>query len=163
MAEAKKPTIDILGHTLDVNITNKGQAYATLRKADFDAVLDEKGVTSEVRKCVTKAQDEIISEVSKAETKFLLEANKGKKEDDPTFIKSFDARLGANNFSMSVKKVVHTFSSGKAPGTGKPYEKHDYGRTIVTLNYEAAAELRKEGGQFDLEAKQFEKALGLKK
>ena len=162
MAEAKK-TIELFGHKLDVNVTNKGAAYASLRKADFDAVLEEKGVTSKVRECVTKAQDEIISEVSKAETKFLLDANKGKKEDDPDFIKSFDARLGANNFSMSVKKVVHSVSSGKAPITGKPYETHHYGRTIVTLNYEAAAEMRKEGGQFDLEAKQFEKALGLKK
>lgn len=157
MADAKK--ITLLGKELEVNVTSKGQAYANMRKGDFDAILDEKGITAAVRKSVTKAQDEIISEVSKAETEFLLAANKGKKEDDPSFIKSFDARLGANNFSMSVKKVVHTCNKGNAPGTNKPYENHIYGRTIVTLNYEAAAEMRKEGGQFDTEAKQFEKAL----
>lgn len=161
--EAKAQTIKLLGKELEVTVKKGGDAFATMRKGDFDAVLESKGVTKEVRDTIIKANDEIVSEVSKAETDFLLAANKGKKEDDPTFIKSFDARLGAGNFSMSVKKIPHSVHSGKDIKTGKPYETHKWGRTIVTFNYQASADFRKEGGQADKEAEAFMKALGGKK
>ena len=75
----------------------------------------------------------------------------------------FDARLGAGNFSMSVKKIPHQVHTGKDIKTGKPYESHKWGRTIVTLNFMASAEFRKEGGQADQEAKKFMDALSKKK
>ena len=163
MAVEKPQTIKLLGKELEVTVKKTGDAFATMHKGDFDAVLAEKGVTKEVREVLTKANDEIVSEVSKAETEFLLAANKGKKEDDPSFIRSFDARLGAGNFSMSVKKIPHQVHTGKDIKTGKPYESHKWGRTVVTLNFMASAEFRKEGGQADQEAKKFMDALSKKK
>ena len=163
MADKKPETIDILGKQCEVTIKKDGNAFSTLHKGDFDAVLAEKGVTKEVRDVCTKAVDDIVSEVSKAETEFLIAHNKGLKEDDPKYVKSFEARLGSGNFSMSVSKIPHKVHTGTDIKTGKPYETHKYGITKFTVNVIAAPEFRKEGGQSDKEAEAFMKSLGAKK
>ena len=161
---ADKPkTIKFLGKECEVTVKKDGNAFASMHKGDFDTVLAEKGVTKEVRDVCTKAVDDIVSEVSAAETEFLLAANKGLKEDDPKYVKSFEARLGSGNFAMTVSKVPHKVHTGTDIKTKEPYETHKYGITKFSVQFIAAPEFRKEGGQADKEAEAFMKSLGAKK
>ena len=130
-----------------------------MRKGDFDAVLADKGVTKEVRETVRKAHDEITADVLKFEQDYLLKANRGKKEDAADYIKSIETRLGAGDGSMAIKLVPHKVHNGKDIRTGKSYCTHKFGVAQVTLNYQFASDLRKEGGLLDQMASAFEKSL----
>ena len=157
--EATVSKVTVLGKELELTVKKSGDGVITMRKGDFDSILADKGVTKEVRDTVRKAHDEIVDEVTKFETEYLLKANKGKKEDSDGFIRSLETRLGAGDGSMVVKMVPHKVHTGKDIKTGKPYTTHKYGVATVTLNYSFAAELRKEGGKLDEYAKSFEKAM----
>ena len=156
---SKVEKVALLGKELDLTVKKGGDAVVTMRKGDFDSILADKGVTKEVRETVRKAHDEIVDEVAKFESDYLLKANKGKKEDSDGFVKSLEVRLGAGDGSMAVKMVPHKVHTGKDIKTGKPYTTHRYGVTTVTLNYSFAAEMRKEGGKLDQYATAFEKAM----
>lgn len=163
MAEKEKTeTVKVLGHDLELTIKKSGDAVATMRKGDFDAILADKGVTKEVRDVTRKAHDEIVAEVLKTEKDFLLKANKGKKEDAEGFVKSFETRLGAGDGSMAIKLTPHKVHTGKDIKTGEPYTAHRWGVATVTLNYAFASELRKADGELDQISKAFETAMSKK-
>ena len=157
---SKAEKVTLLGKELELTHKSGGDAVVTMRKGDFDSVLAEKGVTKEVRETVRKAHDEIVSDVLKFEQDYLLKANKGKKEGDAGFVKSLEARLGAGDSSMAVKLTPHKVHTGKDIKSGAPYTTHKWGVASVTLNYQFASDLRKEGGALDQISKSFEKAMG---
>ena len=162
--EAKEQTekVTLLGKELELTVKKGGDAVINMRKGDFDSVLADKGVTKEVRETVRKAHDEITADVLKFEQDYLLKANKGKKEDASDYIKSIETRLGAGDGSMAIKLVPHKVHNGKDIKSGKPYTTHKFGVATVTLNYQFAAEVRKEGGLLDSMSKAFEKSLAKK-
>lgn len=160
---SKVEKVTVLGKELELTVKKGGDAVVSMRKGDFDSVLADKGVTKEVRETVRKAHDEIVADVLKFEQDYLLKANKGKKENDESFIKSLETRLGSGDGSMAVKLTPHKVHTGKDIKTGKPYTTHKFGVASVTLNYQFASEVRKEGGVLDQMSSAFEKALGGKK
>lgn len=155
--------VKVLGKDLELTVKKSGDAVVSMKKGDFDQILADKGVTKEVRETVRKAHDEIVEEVVKFEKDYILKANKGKKEDDPSYIKSLETRLGSGDSSMAIKTTPHKVHTGKDIKTGEPYTTHKYGVVSVTLNYQYANEMRREGGLLDTVASDFEKALGGKK
>lgn len=159
----KPETLKILGKDLDLTVKTNGEAVVSMKKSDFDSVLESKGVTKEVRKTVQQAHDEITSDVLKAENDWLLKANKGKKETDPKFIKSIEARLGGTgDGSMAIKLTAHKVHNGVDLKTKKPYSTHKWGVASVTLNYSLAADVRREGGLMEQIANDWKKALPAK-
>lgn len=159
--EAKSAgSLKILGQDLELTVKTNGEAVVSMKKADFDSILESKGVTKEVRKTVQAAHDEITADVLKAENEWLLKTNKGIKEDDPKFVKSIEARLGGSgDGSMAIKLTGHKVHTGKDIRSGKSYESHKWGIASVTLNYALASDLRKEGGMLDQISAAWQKAL----
>lgn len=151
MAEAsdvKTIAVKVLGKDLECKVNQKKQeAVVTMNKGDFDAILAEKGVTKEVRDTVRKAHDDIVCGVEQFEHDFLKSQNKGKKEGAEGFVKSIETRLGKGDGAMSVKKIFHQVHKGMDMNTKKEFEKHHWGRTIVTLDYQFAKELKAADGQ----------------
>lgn len=162
-AEGRTDSIKILGQDLELTVKTNGDAVVNMKKADFDAVLEEKGVTKEVRKVVQKAHDDIAQDVLRSERDWLLKINKGVKENDPKFVRSVEARLGGTgDGSMAIKLTGHKAHNGVDLKTHKPYTTHKWGTASITINYSPCPEMRKEGGLLDELSKQFEKAIPAK-
>ena len=166
MAEAKetKDTVEFLGKSCQVTRTDKGTTEKiTMSKGDFDAVLEERGVTAEVRKVVKAAHDDIFKKVAELSRDRLLSVNKGKKLDDPDFVQRSYVVLGKGDGAMETTLDVHKVRTGTDVRTKEPFTKEYWGTFSGTVGATLAQEIRQDGGLLSEISTAFEKAWGKKK
>ena len=83
MAEKEKEsaeTVEFMGKTCKVVSKTNGTEKVIMSKTDFDDILNERGVTPQMREKIKQVDDDIVKEALKFSSDRLLKANKGLKE-----------------------------------------------------------------------------------
>lgn len=124
--EIKKPVaeeIKFLGKKATKTITKDG-VVIDLRKAEYDSLLEEKGITEEVVKSVTTGLQEIASDAIVA-AKDISIKSKGQ---------NVHVRLGKGSLSQEIEFIARRETNRRNPATNEPIHKIEYGVVKATLN-----------------------------
>lgn len=120
----------------------------------WHAILEEKGVTEEVRRTVVETVGQLAEECYKVEGQIL----KDNEELDRATI-----NCGTGNFALDTSIVRHRHHSGQHPTTKEPFEADRFAIPSIGLEIRVPGALRKEGGVLaELEA-DFSKRFAKKK
>lgn len=137
--EAKKsePTeIKLMGQPAIKTILKDGTIVATMKKANYDAILESKGITKEV----TKAMESGLHSIAKdaiLEAKDLCLKNDGA---------NVELRLGTGSFSQNIKFTGRKVYNGRNPATGEEIHTVKHGVVDAELNLAWGKEFKGEEG-----------------
>jgi hypothetical protein len=166
MADKEKETaetVEFMGKTCKIVTKTNGTEKVIMSKNDFDAILNEKGVTPQMRDKIRQVDDEIVQEALKFSSERLLKANKGLKDDDPKFISKGQMILGQGSGSITTTITPHRVWNGVDRETKKPISRDYYGEVEVTKGYAFGHDARKPGGIVSAIQDAFERRYGVKK
>lgn len=166
MAEKEKEsaeTVEFMGKTCKVVSKTNGTEKVIMSKTDFDDILNERGVTPQMREKIKQVDDDIVKEALKFSSDRLLKANKGLKDDDPKFISKGMMVLGSGSGAITTTITPHRIWNGVDRETKKPISKHYYGEVEVTKSYAFGHDARKPGGIVAAVQDAFERRYGVKK
>ena len=160
---ANAETVEFMGKTCKVVRKTNGTEKISMSKQDFDAILNDRGVTQQMRDKIREVDDEIVKEALKFSSDRLLKANKGLKDDDPKFVQKGVMILGSGSGSITTTITPHRVWNGVDRETQKPIHRDYYGEVEVTKAYAFGHDARKPGGIVAMVQDAFERRYGVKK
>lgn len=153
--EIKKPVaeeIKFLGKKATKTITKDG-IVVDVRKAEYDSLLEEKGITEEVVKSVTAGLQDICSDAVKAAKDISVKSDG----------QNVHVRLGKGNFSQEIDFLARRETNRRNPATNEPIHKIEYGVVKATLNLPWGKAMKGEDGLLVSVAKEMEDFFSKKK
>lgn len=153
--EIKKPVaeeIKFLGQKATKTITKDG-VVIDLRKAEYDSLLEQKGITKEVVQSVTTGLQDICSDAVKA-AKDISIKSKGQ---------NVHVRLGKGAFSQEIDFIARRETNRRNPATNEPIHKVEFGVVKATLNLPWGKTMKGDDGLLAEIAKEMEDFFSKKK
>jgi len=135
----KKPEateIKVMGQPAMKTILKDGTITVTMKKDQYNDILEKKGITAEVRKVMEDGLRDVAKDAIIAAKDMCL---KGKGA-------NVEMRLGTGSFSQNIKLVGKKCFSGRNPATGEEIHKTNYGVVNAELNLAFGKDFKGEGG-----------------
>lgn len=135
----KKPEaveVKLLGEPAMKTILKDGTVTVTMKKDQYNDILEKKGITAEVRKVMEDGLRDVAKDAIIA-AKDLCIKGKGA---------NVELRLGTGSFSQNIKLVGKKCFSGRNPATGEEIHKTNYGVVNAELSLAWGRDFKGEDG-----------------
>lgn len=137
--ESKKaePTeVKLMGETAVKTILKDGSIVVTMKKGEYDSLLEKRNITSEVRKVMEDGLRDIAKDAI-LEAKDICLKNGGA---------NVELRLGTGSFSQRIGLTGHKTYNGRNPATGEEIHTEKYGVVDAELNLTWGKEFKGDEG-----------------
>lgn len=135
----KKPDateIKVMGQPAMKTILKDGTITVTMKKDQYNDILEKKGITAEVRKVMEDGLRDVAKDAIIAAKDMCL---KGKGA-------NVEMRLGTGSFSQNIRLTGHKEFNGRNPSNGEPIHTDRYGVVDAELNLSWGRDFKGEDG-----------------